>query len=290
MDIVDVDSNKWSQYATATAFPLSIVYRKEGRALRAYERKVCEAADCVLVTTEREARLGREIAPGARFHVVSNGVDTSYFAPSIASVAPRGRCVIFTGDMAYFPNQEAAIFFTHQVLPLIRRDVPDVRFLVVGRNPDRRVEALRGIEGVEVSGSVPDVRPWLARADAAVAPLTIAAGIQNKILEAMSSGLPVVATSRAVQGLTRPVADLIETADTPGEFARRAVRLLQNPEDAQRRGAEGRQRVGAEYNWDRSLQRVQQLVDDPHRRRDGSTPLDPHASHFGTQPAAAARG
>ena len=192
MDLVDVDSDKWTQYATKTGFPFSTIYRKEGRDLRAYEREVSEKSACVVVTTEREAQLARDVAPAARVHVVSNGVDTHFFAPSRA--ADEAPTAIFTGDMSYFPNREGVTYFVRDVLPLVRRQIPDIRFLVVGRNPGRQVEALQSEPGVEVTGFVPDVRPFLARASVAVAPLTIAAGVQNKILEAMSSGLPVVAT------------------------------------------------------------------------------------------------
>ena len=117
--------------------------------------------------------------------------------------------VIFTGDMSYFPNQEAVIFFAREVLPLIRRSVEGARFLIVGRNPGKKVTGIAEIDGVEVTGFVPDVRTYLAKAHVAVAPFSIAAGIQNKILEAMAYGLPVVATSRTRQGLSPEVADLV---------------------------------------------------------------------------------
>jgi len=127
---------------------------------------------------------------------------------------------------------------------------------------------------VEVSGSVPDVRPWLARASVAVAPLMIAAGLQNKILEAMASGLPVVATARAVQGLTRDVADAIDTAESAESFAAHVSRLLLNPAVARERGVAGRSRVIADYNWDRALEQLLGLIEDP----SGHTPVAPDAS------------
>jgi glycosyltransferase involved in cell wall biosynthesis len=165
--------------------------------------------------------------------------------------------------MSYFPNQEAVIYFAHKVLPLIRQSAPDARFLVVGRNPNRKVQALAGIEGVEVTGFVPDVRTHLARMTVSVAPFSIAAGIQNKIIEAMSYQLPVVATSRTVQGLTPAVARAVEVADAPGEMAASIVRLLQDPQFAAEKGAEGRRRVTADYNWERSLERLLELVESP---------------------------
>jgi sugar transferase (PEP-CTERM/EpsH1 system associated) len=261
VDLVDVDSDKWTQYAAHTKFPFATVYRREGRTLQAYERKVCEGAACVLLSTEREAQLARRIAPQAHVQVLPNGVDTEYFQPARESaVAPA---VVFTGDMSYFPNEEAVVYFARQVLPLIRRDIAGVRFLIVGRNPGRKVQDLQKLGGIEVTGFVPDVRDWLSQAQVAVAPFTIAAGIQNKILEAMASGLPVVATSRAAQGLSPKVADMVDQGDTVEELAEKIVLLLRDPNLAHRRGLDGRTRVTEDYSWTYTLGRLLQIVENP---------------------------
>jgi sugar transferase (PEP-CTERM/EpsH1 system associated) len=267
VDLVDVDSDKWSQYAAHTRFPFSTIYRREGRTLKSYERSVCERADCVLVSTEREAQLARKIAPVAHVHVLSNGVDTEYFRP--AHEAASQSAVIFTGDMSYFPNEEAVVFFARRVLPLIQREVGGARFLIVGRNPSRKVQGLRGIEGVEVSGFVPDIRTWLARARVAVAPFAIAAGIQNKILEALASGLPVVATSTAAQGLSPRVADVVHIGNTAAELAAKVVVLLRDSHLAKRIGLDGRLRVTEDYNWEHALGRLMELLKAPDIRESG---------------------
>ena len=261
-DLVDVDSDKWTQYAAHTKFPFSAVYRREGRTLQEYERRVCEQSACVLVSTEREARLARQIAPIARVQVIPNGVDTEYFKPQVAPLEGPPR-VIFTGDMSYFPNEEAVVFFAKQVLPLIRNQIAGIRFLIVGRNPGRRVQELQTIEGVEITGFVPDVRTWLAKARVAVAPFTIAAGIQNKILEAMAFGLPVVSTPRAVQGLSRRVAELVHTGNTAEELASHLTVLLRDSSLAQRTGLDGRLRVIEDYSWDYASDRLLQLLEEP---------------------------
>src|SRR5262249_12084445 len=161
----------------------------------------CGRSQCVLVTTEREATLAREVAGGTAVHVILNGVDGDYFSPPKGGIEPDPpAAVIFIGDMSYFPNEDAACHFAHRILPFIGRSRPEVRFLVVGRNPSPKVRELEAISGVEVTGFVPDVRSYLARAQVSVAPFSIAAGVPNKILEAMAYGLPVVATPRAVQG------------------------------------------------------------------------------------------
>src|ERR1051326_1566329 len=261
MDLVDVDSDKWAQYAAHSKFPFSAVYRREAWTLEEYERRVCHRAAAVLVSTEREARLAREIAPAARVHVLPNGVDTDYFHP--AAPARSDPRMVFTGDMSYFPNEEAVIFFARQVLPLIQQSIAEARFLIVGRNPGPRGRALSKLTGVEVTGFVPDVRSWLAKARVAVAPFTIAAGIQNKILEAMSCGLPVVATTRAAQGLSRRVAALVDTADTAAELASSLVVLLRDPDLARSKGMDGRVSVMEDYSWDGATKRLIDLIEDP---------------------------
>ena len=266
MDFVDVDSDKWTQFAGFVGFPLSAVYRREGRCLREYERQACRRSTCVLVTTEREGVLARGIAEGTPVHVLPNGVDSDYFtlpASSGAGEFTSAPVVVFTGDMSYFPNEEAAIHFARRVLPLVQRSQPDARFLVVGRNPSRKVRDLTGIAGVEVTGFVPDVRVHLARARLSVAPFSIAAGVPNKILEAMSVGLPVVATPRAVQGLSPGVAGAIDTVEGAEEMAARVLALLRDPKEARRKGMECRRRVLEEHNWGRVIDRLLELLDNP---------------------------
>jgi len=261
VDLVDVDSNKWMQYAALTRFPFSAVYRREGRALREYERRTCEKAACVVVTTPREADLVREISPGAPVHVVANGVDTTYFDPDLVPRDMTSPAVIFTGDMSYFPNEDAVVYFARRVLPLIRRSVAGTRFLIVGRNPGPKVRELGRIEGVEVTGFVPDVRTYLAKAQVAVAPFSIAAGIQNKILEALAYGLPVVATSRGAQALPDRVRGGVDTADSVEEMVEKVVLLLRDPHRASRKGLDGRIQVSENYKWDRSLEQLMELLE-----------------------------
>jgi sugar transferase (PEP-CTERM/EpsH1 system associated) len=269
VDLVDVDSDKWLQYATRTSFPFSAIYRREGIRLREYERTICNKFFRVLVSTEREAQLLRQFSGTAPVSVIRNGVDVHYFDP--ARILPDGTtpAVVFTGDMSYFPNQDAVTFFAQKVFPLIQPSVPNVRFLIVGREPSRKVRQLQQIPGIEVTGFVPDVRTYLAKAQVAVAPFSMAAGIQNKILEAMAYGLPVVASSRAVQGLSKDVAGLIETADTAEELAAKVIRLLRDPELAQRTGLNGRRSVTTAYDWDQSLDELLQLLENP---ANGATP------------------
>jgi sugar transferase (PEP-CTERM/EpsH1 system associated) len=263
LDLVDVDSDKWSQYADSANFPLSVIYKREARQLQKYERNICEKAACVLVTTAREAQLVRQIAPAARVHVVPIGIDTKHYNQVGEPPVGGARTIIFVGEMSYYPNEQAVIYFARYVLSLINQSLEGVRFLIVGRNPGRKVKELQEIHGIEVTGSVPDVRPYLAQAQVSVAPFKIAAGLQTKILEALASGLPVVATPRALQGLSPRVADVIEAGESAAEMAAKIVFLLKDPELARRLGLEGRCRVAAEYDWGQILGAFLQLIENP---------------------------
>ncbi len=263
LDLVDIDSDKWAQYAGAARFPMSAVYRREAACLRNYERAACRRASCVLVTTGREADLVRRTLGVENVVVLANGVDSQYFSPPAVSMADRAPAVVFTGDMSYFPNQQAVAYFAKEALPLIRKAIPDAQFLIVGRRPNEAVQRLAELPGVTVTGSVPDIRPWLASARVLVAPFLIAAGVPNKILEGMSSGLPVVATPRAVQGLSERVASVIEIGCSPSELAAQTIRFLRDVRLASERGAESRLRVTEEHDWDRSTGRLIDLLDNP---------------------------
>ncbi len=257
-----MDSEKWAQYAEAALFPASLIYRVECRRLREHERGALARAAYSIVTTEREARLACKIAGDrtARIQVIPNGVDADFFRPREGGAAAAGPAIVFTGDMRYFPNVEAVRRFALRVFPRIRREVPDAEFWIVGRSPVAAVRRLAKEPGVEVTGYVPDTRVYLARARVAVAPFTIAAGIQNKVLEAMASGLPVVATRKVLESLTPAVAGVARCGDSPEELAAEVIDLLRDPRLAGEIGAEGRRRVIRDYDWGLSGEALLRLV------------------------------
>ena len=231
LDLVDVDSDKWRQYADHSSFLLSWLWRREARLMGMYEARLVRSFSATLVCTDAEAQLLRSIAHEGQIGVVQNFVDVDRFDPGLGSV-PNGvrrlqPYLIFSGSMDYRPNIDAALFFYREVFPLIRRKLPEIRLVIAGRNPDRSVVALGVDPAVKVTGSVRDMRPYLWGAAAAVVPLRIARGVQNKILEALASGIPVVSTTVAAMALPEEIRCLIAIADKPEDISACVVRWLE---------------------------------------------------------------
>ncbi len=231
LDFVDMDSRKWQDYAGATGFPRNLVYWREGVTLRRAERRLARRFDLCLTATTHEAASLRAIAGEVPNGVVRNGVDLDYYTPGDRTYDPDTLC--FVGRMDYLPNIQAMQDFCRDVWPRIRHARPAAELLIVGAEPTPAVCALADLPGVTVTGSVPDVRPYVRRAAATVVPLKIARGTQNKILESMAMGVPVIASELAARGVAATPGEHILTAATPAEMASRAVALMRN---AKRRG------------------------------------------------------
>lgn len=253
VDFVDVDSAKWTAYAEQRSWPLSWLYRREGARLLAYERLVATSAKRSFFCTDKETQLFVQMAPECAGAVESmnNGVDAQYFSADesrLSPFAPEELAVVFTGAMDYWPNVDAVTWFVGNVLPELRRQHPRLRFYIVGRSPTPAVLALASA-GVAVTGTVPDVRPYLQHAAVVVAPLRLARGIQNKILEAMAMGRPVVASAACVAALEALPGTEILAAETVQDYERLILELIRDSEIACSIGVEGRRRVLASYTW-----------------------------------------
>jgi sugar transferase (PEP-CTERM/EpsH1 system associated) len=263
VDFVDVDSAKWSQYADRHTWPMSWLYRREGRKLLEFERKVASRVASSFFVTDNEADLFRGMAPesAGRVGVMCNGVDAEFFAPVHEFESPFAAAevpIVFTGAMDYWPNVDAVCWFATEVLPALRLNWPSVRFHVVGRSPAPAVQALAG-DHVAVSGTVPDVRPYLRHAAVVVAPLRVARGIQNKILEAMAMGRPVVASESCAAAVNaRPGAELLIARDA-ASFVEEVGTLLSDRARASAIGAAGRAAVLARYSWEAHLSVIDRL-------------------------------
>ena len=253
VDFVDVDSVKWTQYADNHRWPMSWLYRREGERLLAFERQVAAHARRVFLVTENEAALFRGLAPESanRVEALSNGVDADYFAPDAQRPSPYASglpTLVFTGAMDYWPNMDAVTWFVQACLPLLLPHWPDLRFYIVGRNPPAAVLALASA-AVVVTGTVADVRPYLQHATLVVAPLRVARGIQNKILEAMAMARPVVASRSCVEAIAADVGVELLSAGDASAFATQIDALLRDPARAAAVGQAGRQRVVQHFSW-----------------------------------------
>jgi sugar transferase (PEP-CTERM/EpsH1 system associated) len=262
LDMVDVDSDKWAQYAPTQRWPLSWVYAREGRKLAEWEARVAQDFDATLLVSRDEAALLQRRAPAARHKigVFENGVDADYFSPARDypnPFAPGVQGVVFTGAMDYWPNIDAVTWFAERIFPAVRHAEPVAQFTIVGSRPGEAVRALARQPGVVVTGSVPDVRPYLAHAACVVAPLRIARGVQNKVLEAMAMARPVVASHQAVEGIRAEAGCDFFLAEGEAEFAQAVVARLQTFSPA----ARARDCILAHYDWTRNLAAIDPLLE-----------------------------
>jgi polysaccharide biosynthesis protein PslH len=257
IDFVDCDSAKWKQYGRFKRFPSGLLYSREGALLRKWEMHAAREFDRSIVSTQPEKQEFSVFMAAQDFTVMPNGVDTEHFTPGETSQPEK---LVFTGDMGYFANIDGVIYFCREILPLIRRSVPGVEFYIAGRNPSKEVIQLGETEGVFVTGFVEDIRVHLKSASAAVVPLRIAQGVQNKILEAMASGLPVISTSKALSGLDARDGREILVADTPDTFASTVVRLLEDSALRKEIGTAARRHVQDHHSWQNNLSVLDDIV------------------------------
>ncbi len=265
VDFMDVDSLKWQQYAAVSPRLKGIVYRRECQHVERLERQVLGNVDAVTFVSQEEANLFRincaqRQVPRAclnRIHSLGNGVDLEYFSPD--NDAQDGS-LCFLGAMDYRPNIDAVVWFVRDVWPHLRKKYCDLTFHIVGRNPSRQVRDLQAQQGVHVTGRVDDVRPYLSRASVVVAPLRIARGVQNKVLEAMAMGRTVVASPEALTGLRAAPEKNVLQATTPDDWFYQIRRLIEYPDMRRELAQAGRAYVEQQHSWQATLQPLNQLV------------------------------
>lgn len=223
--------------------PLQLEWRK----LLRYEARACAQARLTIAVSEVDRALLAASAPAARVSGIPTGVDTAYFTPNGSREAPTA--MVFTGAMDWYLNEDAILHFIDVILPRIRRDVPSVSFTVVGRNPSARLRGVADRARVRVTGTVDDIRPYVAEAAVFVVPLRIGGGTRLKIFEALAMGKAVVSTTIGAEGLPLVPGEHFLSADDPAEFARAVVSLLQDPMRRSALGAAGRRLVEERYSW-----------------------------------------
>jgi polysaccharide biosynthesis protein PslH len=259
MDFGDADSEKWMEYGRTAPFPLSLGFRLEAGKVRRFEQRLSECFDACSVTAPRE----REVLGGyvrKPIHVFPNGVDGEYFRPSGEGGAYERDRLIFTGNMSYKPNVEAVQYIVAEILPRIWSQRPAARLYIVGMNPTPAVRRLGDGRRVVVTGGVDDIRLYFERAAVALAPLRIARGLQNKVLEAMAMRVPVVASPQAFNGINAVANRDLLVADGPEAFSRAAVSLLEDADRRERYAAAARACVEENHEWERILQGLEALV------------------------------
>jgi sugar transferase (PEP-CTERM/EpsH1 system associated) len=258
LDFGDMDSQKWLAYSTYRPFPLSLGYWLEGTKLEREEKRLATLFDLCTVTTKAEWQTLEDFGTGVPTGWFPNGVDADYFSPTDEPYDAHTMC--FIGRMDYYPNEECMVEFCHRTLPLVRALRPGMKLLIVGADPSPAVRRLADIEGVTVTGSVPDVRPFVRRSALTVSPLNIARGVQNKILESMALGVPVVTSPAAARGVDANDQEHFLVAKTPEDTAAAVVRLAGDPAERERLSRAGRSRMLSHHDWKGSMTRFDGLM------------------------------
>jgi len=259
IDFVDVDSDKWQQFAETKSWPMSWLYSREAETLREFDKLVADEFSASLFVSAKEAALFASFSgvDGEKVGHADNGVDIDYFCPDLEYISPypgNEQRIVFTGAMDYWANADAVIWFATEVLSKIRKVFPDTNFYIVGSRPSRKAQELSNMQGVTVTGAVDDVRPYLSHACLAVAPMRIARGVQNKVLEAMAMAKAVVVTPQGFDGILAEVEKELIVAETAQDFANAVIELLSDLNKAKSMGALARQHIEKSYSWENSLQ------------------------------------
>jgi sugar transferase (PEP-CTERM/EpsH1 system associated) len=264
LDFVDMDSAKWKEYGVVRKWPMSMIFRREAGLLHAIEVDLANQADHSFFVSADETKLFNESLPEGitAAEALPNGVDLDYFASEVELESPyeaHEQAMVFTGVMNYWPNVDAVHWFADEVFPTIMAAVPNARFYIVGMRPTPEVEDLGKRDGIVVTGAVPDVRPYVAHATTAVAPLRVARGVQNKVIEAMAMAKPVLATPQAAEGLGDMSEDELVVIEDPALLAQHAIGLLKG-DIGTPSGVAARAKVEQAFSWSGQLSRLNQLL------------------------------
>lgn len=261
IDFVDIDSDKWQQYASKNTGVKRWFYQREARLLQQYEQRICQAFTKSLFVSNDEAEAFRQLMPtplAYKIQSLLNGVDTEFFQPNTALTAVEGELpkqfIVFTGAMDYWANIDAVIWFAQQVWPSLKAKQPELEFVIVGGKPSSEVKNLALVDGISVTGRVVDVRPYIQHSLFAVAPMLIARGIQNKVLEAMAMNKAVICTSMAMEGINAPKETGAEVVDGKMEFITACLNQIQQPKPQQ-----SRQWILEHFTWPNTLKQLLDL-------------------------------
>ncbi|MET0025191.1 MAG: TIGR03087 family PEP-CTERM/XrtA system glycosyltransferase [Sedimenticola sp.] len=264
IDFVDIDSDKWRQYSTTKSWPMNWIYRREADRLLEFEKKVAKEFDKGFFVSLAESEMFKRLSPETdyKIHYYNNGVDTDFFNPGITLADPypdSAKPIVFTGAMDYWPNVDAVVWFAESIMPKLLETEPQAKFYVVGGNPTDKVKSLAGKDYIEVTGRVEDIRPYMKHAIVSVAPMRIARGIQNKVLEAMAMARPVIASPQGYEGITATIDKELYVADEVEEWLDK-VRQVLTGRSHETMGRDARERVVHDYSWQGSLSSLGQSL------------------------------
>jgi sugar transferase (PEP-CTERM/EpsH1 system associated) len=267
VDLVDVDSQKWFDYAATAGSLKRRLFELEGRRVRRLEKRLSARANAVTVVSDAEAKLLRSFCPDAPVKAVGNGVDLAYFSPSHASTDignaendNNGPKCVFVGALDYRANVDGVCWFCQDVWPIVRGRNPGARLTLVGRKPVSSIHELAQRQGVRIAADVPDVRPYLAGADVVVVPLKIARGVQNKVLEAAAMGKTIVASPQALEGLEFVPNEHVCSADDPQQWSETVLGLFGDPDRRRQLGQRAYDLVRNRYNWESRLSPLETIL------------------------------
>lgn len=255
MDFMDVDSDKWAQYAQNSNIPMRWVYAREQNLLAKYEKQIAELFNASFLIAQAEVSLfNQTVFETDKVHVMGNGLDTDSFYPPEMKAPNDAPIFLFTGVMDYKPNVDAVVWFVEHCWAAITAHSPNARFIIAGMNPNNDVNKLTGVSGVEVTGFVDDILPYYHQADIFVAPFRLARGVQNKVLQAFSCGLPVISTPMGAEGILCEADKDLLLANDPQSFIQQALRLIEDRSLATKLGKNAAHLIAAHYSWDSQLE------------------------------------
>lgn len=262
MDFMDLDSDKWLQYAESANAVMKWVYRREAQLIHEYEVKSAELFQQCFFVAQQEADLFIKNNPAFdNVSAVENGIDsTAFYPPPQLRAVTDAPVLLFTGVMDYAPNIDAVIWFVEEVWQQVLGLYPKARFVIAGMNPAPQVSALDGRDGIEVTGFVEDILPYFHQAHVFVAPFRLARGVQNKVLQAMATGLPVVTTLKGLEGIDAEAGVHLVTAESPPEFVDAIYQLLDKPEAFSVVAQQAEQKISERYSWEGALNNFESLV------------------------------
>lgn len=252
MDFMDLDSDKWRQYADKSALLMKLLYRRESRLVAALEqRSQLHFDSCYFISAAEVSLFGESCPQSDNIHVLGNGLNMKEFYPNpVPKVSgAEDPTFIFTGVMDYKPNVDAVLWFVENCWAQIRENFNDAQFIVAGMNPNEQIKELAKTPGIEVTGFVDDILPYYHRADIFVAPFRLARGVQNKVLQAFACGLPVVTTPMGAEGIPCEDGEHLLLANSPEQFITQILALTASTELTEKLKSNALTLIEAEFSW-----------------------------------------